>query len=84
MNKRQILIRINLLNSLAGADGLPVLMEYTQQEVAMATPKLLPTEFDEAVRTAEQERLIDSLDSPRGKKSAINDAGRMWLTQNRF
>lgn len=84
MNKREILIRVNLLNSLQGADGMPVLVDYVQQDVAMATPQLLPTEFDEAVRSAEQDRVIDSLTSPRGKKCAINDAGRIWLTQNRF
>lgn len=83
MNDREYLVRKNLLKSLAAADGLLVLDQHLYADVSMATPRLSPTEHDDAVLSAEEDRLITSVRGERVMKYKINDAGQAWLSENR-
>ena len=82
MNDRQYLIRRNILRQLAAADGMLCLAVHLHTDVEMATPRLTATEFDDALAALDRERLVTSVQSARGRKYKINDAGQAWLSEN--
>lgn len=82
MTDREYLICRNILKQLAAADGLLCLAAHLQADVEMATPRLTSTEFDDALRALDRDRLITSVQAARGMKYKINDAGRAWLSEN--
>ncbi|MEO0510563.1 MAG: hypothetical protein AAF065_11965 [Verrucomicrobiota bacterium] len=84
MNDREFLILRNILKQLKEADGMLCLGEHLQQDVSMATPRLMATEFDDGLRLADDRRLVTSVSSERGTKYKINDAGQAWLSENKL
>ena len=82
MNHRQFLIWRNILRQLRQADGMLCLAEHLLTDVEMATPRLTVTEFDDALAAVDRERLVTSVQSARGLKYKINDAGQAWLSEN--
>jgi len=83
MTDREYLILRNILRQLAEADGLLLLALHLKQDVEMATPRLTSTEFDDALASADSQRLVTTVSSTRGTKYRLNDAGRAWLSENR-
>jgi DNA-binding PadR family transcriptional regulator len=83
MTKREFLILRNLLASLKGADDMLLLEEHLREDVSMATPRLSVTEFTDALKDADEQGLVVSVDGVRGRKFKISDNGRAWLSENR-
>ena len=83
MNDREFLIYRNILKSLKAADGLLVLGNHLQQEVAMATRQLTTTEFFDTLVEVEARQLVTSVRGERGVRYKINDAGHAWLSENK-
>lgn len=84
MTDREHLLRRNILRALAACGDYLILAAQLQAEVGLLTPRLAATEFDDALQSAEDARQVTSVESERGRKYKINDAGRAWLSENRF
>ena len=82
MTDRQFLIWRNILRQLRKAEGMLCLAEHLHGDVEMTTPRLTATEFDDELAAIDRARLVTSVQSARGLKYKINDAGQAWLSEN--
>jgi len=83
MNDREFLILRNLLSALNECGDYLLPQQQLQAEVALSTPRLSATEFDEALANADAKRLVTAIDGERGRKFKLNDHGRAWLAEHR-
>ncbi len=81
---RRFLIKRALLRALADSRGYPLLDSALRDAAEIKVDFLRPTmaEIDEQLRIIETERLAVAVESERGRKFQLTDAGTLWLASH--
>lgn len=82
--ERSFLLKRALLRALADCAGFPALDTAIREAALIKIDYLRPTtaELDAQFAAIDTERLAVALETPRGRKLQLTDAGSLWLAAN--